>query len=201
MKDLVPLLQSLVWPVFILVVLFVGRRFIGSILDAIRVRIESGDTFEAGTSGLKLTSTGTLVAQPPSPLALPTSSDVAAPSEAEIPTPPEGITAGLPKNAVRQNPGVYVVHKARRDKTLDQGAVEFYRLRIFLETDPTFDLNSVKRVVYHLHPSFQNPDRTVLDAETQFEIRTIAWGQFPLRAEVFLREGSEPLKLERYINF
>jgi len=68
--------------------------------------------------------------------------------------------------------------QARRDKTLDQGAVEFYRLRIFLETDPTFDLNSMKRVVHHLHPSFQNPDRAVLDAETQFEkyrLYSLSW--------------------------
>lgn len=54
MKDWIPFLQSLVWPTFIALGAIVFRGRLSAVLDAMRVRIERGDSFEAGTSGIKL---------------------------------------------------------------------------------------------------------------------------------------------------
>ena len=200
MEKVIPLLESLVWPVFILVVVFWGRRHVVGLLEAIRSRIEAGDTLEAGTSGLKLTAAGRVVRDwgPQQPI------DAAPLARGSV--PPETDCTKEKKESQAQgdqaeNPGYYVVHKARRDKSLDRGDYEYYRLRIFLETDPEVDLARVKKVVYHLAEGFSKPTRTITDPDTQFELRTWAWGQFNLTADVYLRDRAGPLRLERYLNF
>lgn len=199
MEKAIPLLQSLVWPVFILILIFWSRKSILRILEAIRTRIEAGDTLEAGSSGLKLTSTGKLV-------------QTSGPQRIVSPIPPEASIKELNTSAEaddiegdaeenHENPGYHIVHKARRERSLDRSDYEYYRLRIFLETEPDVDIAKVKKVVYHLVEGFPNPDRTATDPDTQFEIRTSAWGQFYLTADVYLEDREKPLRLGRYLNF
>lgn len=178
MNNFIPLLQTLVWPIFVLLLLFWARRHVRQLLDAIRIRIERGDTFEAGTSGVKLTSV--------------------------VRSEGQGGKGGVSRETgitSIDSEGIYLVHKARRDRSLDSDGQQIYRLRIFLETDPSVSLSRVSKVVYHLHPTFPNPEQEVTDPETQFELVTYAWGQFNLKAEVYLRDRTEPLMLERYLNF
>lgn len=202
MKDLIPLLQSLVWPVFILALVYWGRRPALAILEAIRSRIESGDTLEAGSSGIKLTS----ARRPDS--TRPRSDADLSPLSVEDSTPhgteDKPVEEGHQKAAEGdeyKNPGFYIVHKARRDRSLDSGEYEYYRLRIFLEWDPEVDESLVTKIVYYLPEGFHPQERTVTDRDTQFELRTSAWGQFNLVADVYLRDRENPLTLERYLNF
>jgi hypothetical protein len=200
MEKTIPLLQSLVWPIFILVLVFWWRRHVVGLLEAIRTRIEAGDTFEAGTSGLKLTPARALVGDsgPQQPI---DAAHLARESRSPGTDSTEEETESQAQDNQTDNPGYYVVHKVRRDKSLDKDDYEYYRLRIFLETDPGVDLAEVERVVYHLAEGFKRPTRTAADPDTQFEIRTRAWGQFNLTAEVYLRDRTQPLRLERYLNF
>jgi|GEM_PF-3856846 len=46
---------------------------------------------------------------------------------------------------------------------------------------------------FHLHPSFDAPDRTISDAAARYELTTAGWGQFSLRADVYLRDRAPPL--------
>ncbi len=182
MEDYMPLLQTLVWPAFILLLVWATRKRILSILDAIRERIEAGDPFEAGRSGIKLGPSSETRAD----------RDVLETQEDDAPPSEEGDL---------ENPGIYLVHLARRDRSLDRGEFQYYRLQIFIETEPGVDLDCVSKVVYQLHPDFPKPARVVTDVETQFELQTAAWGQFYMTADVYLEGRDKPFHLERYINF
>lgn len=202
MKEVFSLIETLVWPAFILLILYRGRQSILKILEAIRTRIEAGDPFEAGTSGVKLGPSASRAAPAEADAE---SSTVAAAAEPSAPeeTPSERGDGEAAETSVDspENPGIYLVHKARRDKSLDLGEYEYYRLRVFLEVEEEELLERVSHVIYHLHPSFTAPDRIIRDPDTQFELRTAAWGQFLLTADVHLKGEDQPLKLDRYLNF
>lgn len=202
MKEVFSLVETLVWPAFILLVLLLGRHSLLKILEAIRTRIEAGDPFEAGTSGVKL---GPSANRP-----APAERDVRSPAvAAEAEPSPSGEIVGATEEgepaearAERpENPGIYLVHKARRDKSLDRGEYEYYRLRVFVEVEEEELLERVSHVIYHLHPTFRSPDRAKRDPDTQFELRTSVWGQFLLTADVYFKGEDQPLTLDRYLNF
>jgi hypothetical protein len=202
MKEIFSLLVALVWPSFILLLLYLGRKSILPILEAIRTRIESGDAFEAGTSGVKLgRSTTGYVSKTNSHTVMRVdgvSEKVLIADKKQDENHPKEESQ---EKSEQEVPSVYIVHKARRNKSLDSGGYEYYNLRIFLEIDEEEDLSRISHVVYHLHPSFPKPDRIIRDRDTQFELRTSAWGQFNLTADVYLKSYDKPLKLERYLNF
>ncbi|MFE6887325.1 pYEATS domain-containing protein [Streptomyces sp. NPDC057694] len=47
-----------------------------------------------------------------------------------------------------------------------------------------------------MHPTFRNPDRTITDGSTGFELTTAGWEMFTPTADVHLKSSSEPLQLE-----
>lgn len=174
MKDYIPLFQTLVWPTFLGCVIWWGRsKFLG-LIESIRFRIEQGASFEAGTAGLKIGET--------QPRLTPTADT---------------------RPADHQNPGYYVVHKAKKVRGIPaKGEEPYYKLSIYLVCDPDLELNAVDRVRYKLHPTFRDPNRTVTDASSWFELVTEAWGQFNLEAEIYLKsDPTKPIKVERYLNF
>jgi len=179
-KDWVPLLQSLVWPVFLALFLIVSRRQIADILAAIQERIAKGAAFEAGPSGIKLgpSDTQKLASAPPE-------------------TRQEKEKDPLPRTA--EGDVFYVVHWAEKAHT-DREQRDWYSVAINLDSDDDASLDKVQRVVYHLHPTFPQPDLEVTNRQTQFEHRTLAWGQFMLTADVYLRGQDEPVRLYRYVN-
>jgi hypothetical protein len=193
--------ETLVWPLFVAAVVLWARKPVRDILRAIADRIAAGGVLEAGPSGVKLgplppTTGGGEAPSSKSATSAQTRSPDGEPSSSGKTLTPRGARDTGP-----DNPGIYLVHKARRDPALDRDLRSYYRLRIFLETDPDVGLDCVERVRYHLHPDFQDPIREARDPGSQFAIRTWAWGQFNMTAEVFLKGASTPLVLERYLNF
>jgi len=172
------LLSELVWPVFFLYLIFLARDELMRTLRAIRFRVEKGDELSAGPSGLKLGS---------SPATTVSDQDE------------EQQDDGLKEE--KANPGIYLVHKTKRDQTLDRDGYEYFRFRIFLENDDGANLGIVEKVIYHLHPTFPDPDRQIDNPDTKFELRTYGWGQFNLTADVYIKGWKKPLCLERYLNF
>ncbi len=65
MKDWIPLLQSLVWPIFLSAIIILNRYWFVDMLALIRKRIEEGARFGIGPSGLEVGSAPRL---PDSPL-------------------------------------------------------------------------------------------------------------------------------------
>lgn len=145
-------------------------------------RIAEGSGFEAGPSGVKLSQiqrAATVVAVGPA-------------------TNKEDEGGG---SIAEQRPGrLYLVHTSRRDRQSSASGDPYYQLRIYLDGDSDEDLDLVQKVAYHLHPTFPEPTQVRTERQTKFEVRTKAWGEFNLWAEVFLRGQDKPLLLERYLN-
>ncbi|MFJ2271667.1 protein kinase [Streptomyces sp. NPDC087849] len=114
---------------------------------------------------------------------------------------PQAIMAPPSSMSAKAAPRIHVAHVARRDRSLDRGNYRYHRIRVFLEGDDDGDLDRVTKVVYHLHPTFPEPDRVVTDRTTEFELRMSAWGEFTMTADVHVEGRQEPLRLERYLNF
>ena len=56
-----------------------------------------------------------------------------------------------------------------------------------------------EKVIYHLHPTFANPNRTVTDSP--FRIEEQGWGGFPMDISVFFLEKAGERKLPHDLNF
>lgn len=172
------LIVAMVWPALIIGVLIWLRGDIPRLFGALIKRIEQGDSLEAG--GIKLGSS-----QPRLPVDNPNTAE---------PTPAATVAAdpGPPHE-------IYLLHKFRRDKSLDKNGRIYYRLNIWIENDG-IDLSTIESVTYHLHESFDNPVRVVTDHSTAFELSTGGWGSFLLFADVHFKSGAT-WRIERYLNF
>ena len=170
MKEVVPLLQTLVWPVSIGLLLWWNKEAFVRVVAALAKRIEEGAPLKAGAVEI-----GAAPSLPPVPRA----------------NDPRQVDA-LPHD-------IYMVHSARRDRTMDTEENEYYRLRMFLESDEPQSLDEVASVTYRLHPTFKDPVRSVSDRKSNFELRTAAWGEFNMTAEITYK-GGKKLVVERYIN-
>lgn len=74
------------------------------------------------------------------------------------------------------------------------------KIFVWLEASPAH-LDSVKRVVYKLHPTFKNPTREIFDRESKFELRTNGWGEFEIKAEVYSKDDVCIASLTQWISF
>jgi hypothetical protein len=52
------------------------------------------------------------------------------------------------------------------------------------------ELANVERVVYHLHPTFPDPIRTVTERKTSFRLDETGWGEFEIVAHATLKRGT-----------
>jgi hypothetical protein len=120
-KDWIPLLQALVWPVVLVGLLIWFRGAVKQVLSAIGERVRSGAPFEAGPSGIKI---GAVQAPPSTAKTLAAVEDTRAVDD--LPHP------------------IYMTHQAVRDSTLDRGGQQYYRLRISVDADEPEILDKVE---------------------------------------------------------
>lgn len=193
MKDWIPLLQSLIWPIFITILIFKYKDRFDEILESIKKRIDSGSSVDVGPGGITIGS---------------------APQLPDDPEPEEMIDDGetqevtpeliekekiyeeeLSKNSIEK---LQLIHTTRFLRVKDDR--DYYRIIVSLDPYNTEALSKVDKVVYFLHKTFRNPVREVKDRASNFELRTAAWGEFTIRAEVYLQGQSEPVRLSRYLD-
>lgn len=177
MKDWIPLFQSLVWPIFVAALLIWLRRGVAQVIVSINERIKSGASFKAGPTGIELG------------------------GRQEPPSAARTMLVAKSRAPQEQPHTIYMTHQAARDPSLDRGALNYYRVKIWLDADEPGMLADVEKVTYHLHPTFPDPDRTSTDPKSRFAIATAAWGEFNMSAEIFFRGNKPKLVVERYINF
>lgn len=193
MKEWIPLLQSIVWPVFIAILIYRFRHQFEEILDSIKRRIEEGSSLGVGPGGITIGS---------------------APQLPDDPEPEEMIDDGVQEKASPElfakvksvedelsvNPAerLQLTHTSRYLKMKNGRA--YYRLVVSLSPNQSGLLSNVERVVYFLHKTFKNPVREVTNREDNFELRTAAWGEFTIRAEVYLKGQTDPIRLSRYLD-
>lgn len=203
MNDLIPLFQSLVWPLFFLLLIALFRGPAGEIFDVIKKRIEGGSQFSVnlGQGGFTVGEAPTLE---------PVVTDG---GEAEMADPFESMAGRLGVEeeedeavlAARRRAALaasfHLVHAGRHDSAESESQGRpFYRVKVEIMSDKPERLTLLNKVVYHLHPQLPRPVREATSGANNFGIEFLTWGQFNLRAELYVRGESEPIVLERYLN-
>lgn len=193
MKDWIPLLQSLIWPAFLAVLIFVFRDWFKDVLKIIKRRIEEGGELGLGPTGLSLGSAPRLPDDPtPEEIIDDGETTEAAPELIERERAIELKTETDPLESLQ------LVHRTRFLRIKNDR--DYYRISISLEAAVPQALSQVERVVYFLHRTFKNPVREVRDENKNFALHTAAWGEFTVRADVYVKGRVEPIRLQRYLN-
>jgi len=76
-----------------------------------------------------------------------------------------------------------------------------YIVKVRLESTDASLMEDVQKVIYHLHSSFNPPTREVTDRSTGFELSFTAWGQFEVKADIYLKGRRSPVRIGRWLNF
>ena len=191
MEAWIPFFQSLVWPVFLGLLLIFFRSWFRELLDTIKKRIEMGSELSVGPSGFMLGTAPKLEDPEDEGAPLPEMVEKFVAESREVAPQSE---AALDMSKVFQ-----LAHSAT--PAGQQQGQQYYKIQVWLEAAPPALMERVSKVVYHLHPTFPNPDRESLAKESNFELSILGWGQFNLSADIYFDDDSQPLKLFRYINF
>lgn len=193
MKDWIPFLQSLIWPAFLGTLIYVYRKWFQEVLSVIKKRIEEGGDFSVGPTGFGMGAAPKLPDQPDS-------EDMIDDESMERSRPELLVKEQQIEEEEQREPekGLQLVHRSSFWKV--KNARNYYRIIVSLDSRDPRTLGQVERVVYYLHKSFENPVREVTDPRKHFAMKTAAWGEFTIRADVFLRDKTEPLRLSRYIS-
>ncbi len=91
---------------------------------------------------------------------------------------------------------IYVCHHAKK-----MPRSEYWHVRIYVDAETAEILNKVEKVVYRLHPTFVQTERTQTNRSEQFALEITAWGEFMLYANVYFAGIARPIELKRYLNF
>lgn len=199
MTEWIPFFQTLVWPIFITIFILFARPQIIEILKSIARRIERGDPFQAGPGGFSLGSSEPKLTRLDEVVKKPL---VNVEGNPEIPATPEHHPeiAMVTRRPAQYENVLYLVHSVSAPR-VDTDGVERRAIQVVLDADSENLLNDVEKVVYHLHPTFPNPDIETNNRKQRFELNTRAWGEFNLSADVYIKNYEEPLKLSRYLSF
>ncbi len=193
MKDWVPFFQSLIWPIFIGFFIYKFRNQFSGVLASIKKRIEEGSSVGVGPQGFTLGSAPQLPDDPDP-------EEMIDDGESQSLSPELIETEKAYEKELTENPveNLQLVHTSRYLKM--KNGREYYRIIISLDPYNTQALEKVEKVVYFLHKTFRNPVREINKRETNFELRTAAWGEFTIRADVYINGQNTPIRLTRYLD-
>jgi transcription initiation factor IIF auxiliary subunit len=76
-----------------------------------------------------------------------------------------------------------------------------YTIKVTLGAHHPDLLARVEKVVYHLHENIKDNVREVTDKGTDFALTFTASGQFEMKADVYLKDRNDPIKIRRWLNF
>ena len=177
MTDWIPLFQTLVWPIFIVLLLIIYRRPTQNLIRIIAERIRQGADFSVGPQGVSVGSAPKLKQE-----------DRAEEKQIESLSPQELQST------------YYLTHTAQFARIAD--GKDDYSITMRLDSDHPSFLKKVTKVAYHLHSSYYPRDvREVTSPDNHFELKFYAWGTFNLYAEVYTKGQEQPITAWRYINF
>jgi hypothetical protein len=201
-----PLIQQLTKYAFILLCLVIFAQQLITLMDATVDRLVSGGEVSIGPAGIKL---GEAPKMPVTKVASVDSkylADLEMAGSALTRSGSGGAGMSIIQSAVAPTKGMgniskvnvedifYLVHGAAKQRT-------DYTVKVTLGAlDPDL-MNKVEKVIYHLHETFDINTREVTDRSTNFALEFTAWGQFEIKADVYLKEKVSPIKLRRWLNF
>jgi len=77
-----------------------------------------------------------------------------------------------------------------------KGKQDWYKWSVYLDTQQPSYLNNIKKVVYHLHPTFP-VQKMEVDASKKgegFRLDGEGWGEFPIQMDIILADGRKITK-------
>lgn len=114
--------------------------------------------------------------------------------------PRQQIETSVGEVPIRYRSMVYLIHSVASLRLYKDG-VERIPIHVIVDSFNEQILDEIEKVVYHLHPSFPSPERKTDDRERNFPLKTGAWGEFNLSADIYFIGYEKPFTLYRYLNF
>ena len=74
-----------------------------------------------------------------------------------------------------------------------------FQWSVFIETEPTEFRKEIKKVIYHLHPTFPNKDVVKTNESEGFVLNAQGWGEFIITVELVLYDNRR-LIVEHYLS-
>jgi len=194
LRELVPLMQTMVWPLFLGILIFIFRGWFKEVLELIRQRIEAGSELGVGPSGLTI---GPIPRLPDDPSAEELIEDD---GQNSVTSPDFESRSHAIQQKETEDPieTLQLVHHTKFSRIKNNR--NYYSIVVSLENATPEALAQVERVVYFLHRTFKNPIRETKDAKNNFALRTAAWGEFTIRADIYFKNRANPIRLSRYLN-
>jgi len=183
LQPYIPLLQTLVWPIFIAMLLIVFHKQAGGIVEAIRTRIERGSSFKAGPFEIGEALKSLEYAQP---------------------TQESSQNSNGGKESWKQereqiyqiNKGLFLTHIITPSKVAGQK----YDIYIYLIQHKTNTLSEVQFAEFYFGPMWGNKVFKEYPKQGLIGISTSAYGPFLCTCRVHLKDGSV-IFLTEYIDF
>jgi len=188
---MIELLKEFVWPAFLGSLIYIYRENFRSLLEIIKKRIEDGSEVVVGPGGISIKEVPKL---PDNPSPEDEIDDEPCYSDKKVPKTKRSSTDF---NSA-QKEALTLVHTSSFWKIKKEKA--YYRVFVNIDSSDQRGLDDIEKVIYLLHPTFKNPRRVVQTRDDNFLLKTNCWGEFSLKAEVYLKNDKEPLLLERYIS-
>ncbi|HEX2107552.1 MAG TPA: pYEATS domain-containing protein [Nitrososphaera sp.] len=74
-----------------------------------------------------------------------------------------------------------------------------FQWSVFIETEPAQFRKEIKKVIYHLHPTFPNKDVMKTNESEGFVLTAHGWGEFIITIELVLYDNRR-LSIEHYLS-
>jgi len=78
-------------------------------------------------------------------------------------------------------------------KVGERGDFDWYEWMVFVDEDKPI-LNTIKEVIYLLHPTFPNPERVVDNRDERFALRSAGWGSFSVTVTIVFNDKNEEIQ-------
>ena len=100
---------------------------------------------------------------------------------------------------LREDALVKINVKNTSQRVITRSGEQLFHWSIFIETEPTKFRKEIKRVIYHLHPTFPNKDVAKTNEDEGFMLKAQGWGEFEITIELVLYDN-RMLSVEHYLS-
>jgi transcription initiation factor IIF auxiliary subunit len=78
-------------------------------------------------------------------------------------------------------------------KVEERNDYNWYKWKVFVKEEKSI-LNTIKEVIYLLHPTFRNPERIVRSRDEMFALEGSGWGSFDVTVTIIFIDKREEIQ-------
>jgi transcription initiation factor IIF auxiliary subunit len=94
---------------------------------------------------------------------------------------------------------VKIMVRNTSQRLITHSSEQQFQWSAFIETEPTQFRKEIKKVIYHLHPTFPNKDVVKTNESEGFVLNAQGWGEFIITVELVLYDNRR-LIIEHYLS-